>query len=389
MGDVVFLWKKWETQGMGGLVMSLKRIPQVLCIMALLCCCVFSQSITGTMTGTITDSSGAAVPGAQIEVKNLTTGAVRTTLSGPEGIFVFNSLVPARYNLTAKATGFKTYNQNGIDITANAPRDLGKMALALGALTEEVSVTAAATPVQTASSENSKLVDSSQIVNLTLKGRDLFAVLITVPGVNLANTYLTGGDASSESAGLGNLSVNRGGNGHTAFTVDGITDMDTGSNQTTHFEPTMDTIAEMRVLTTNYQAEYGHNSSGMISVVTKGGSQEFHGTAYANKRHEMFNAKNFFNNYNGTNKSIYRFFVWGYSVGGPVYIPKVFNTQKKKLFFFFSQEYTKQRPATQTGYSMVPTAAQDAGNFYDRCVSGSSPCTPGGSSPSIRGRFWR
>ena len=162
--------------------MSLKRIPQVLCIMALLCCCVFSQSITGTMTGTITDSSNAAVPGAQIEVKNLTTGAVRTTVSGPEGIFVFNSLEPARYNLTAKATGFKTYNQNGIDITASAPRDLGKMALALGALTEQVSVTAAATPVQTASSENSKIVDSDQIVNLTLKGRDLFAVLITVPG---------------------------------------------------------------------------------------------------------------------------------------------------------------------------------------------------------------
>src|ERR1035441_890239 len=150
MGDVVFLWKKWGTHGMGGLVMSLKRIPQVLCIMALLCCCVFSQSITGTMTGTVTDSSDAAVPGAQIEVKNLTTGAVRNTVSGPEVIFVFNSLEPARYNLTAKATGFKTYIQNSIEVTAAAPRDLGKMTLALGALTEEVSVTAAATPVQTA-----------------------------------------------------------------------------------------------------------------------------------------------------------------------------------------------------------------------------------------------
>src|ERR1035438_10694468 len=82
----------------------------------------------------------------------------------------------------------------------------------------------------------------------------------------------------------------------------------------------------------------------LFRSVTKGGSQEFHGSAYANKRHEMFNAKNFFNNYNGTSKSIYRFFVWGYSIGGPVYIPKHFNTQKRKLFFFFSQEYTKQKP---------------------------------------------
>jgi outer membrane receptor protein involved in Fe transport len=162
---------------------------------------------------------------------------------------------------------------------------LGKVSLSLGALTEEVSVVAVATPIQTASSENSKLVDSSQIVDLTLKGRDMFAVLQTVPGVYFGNTYLTGGDATSEGNALGNMSINGGGGGRANFTVDGITDLDTGSNTTSHFEPTMDTIAEMRVLTTNYQAEYGRNSSGTVSVVTKGGSQEFHGSAYVNKRH--------------------------------------------------------------------------------------------------------
>ena len=118
--------------------MSLKRMAQVLCALALLCGCVFSQTTTGTLTGMVTDSSNAAVPGVQIEIKNLTTGAIRTTVSGPEGIFGFNSLEPARYNLTAKATGFKTYTQTDIDITANAPRDLGKVSLSLGALTEEV-----------------------------------------------------------------------------------------------------------------------------------------------------------------------------------------------------------------------------------------------------------
>ena len=126
-------------------------------------------------------------------------------------------------------------------------------------------------------------------------------------------------------------------------------------------------------------------------MVTKGGSQEFHGTAAVNKRHEMFNANTFFFNENKQQKSIYRFFVWGYSIGGPVYIPKVWNTQKKKLFFFFSQEYTKQKPATETGVTMVPTTnigangsaisgmglGQDQGNFFDRCISGSSPCVGG------------
>src|SRR5208283_5785718 len=130
--------------------MSVKRMALVLCAMLLLCVYAFGQSESGTLTGTVVDSSNAAVPGAQLQAKNLRTGAVRTTVSGPEGIFVFNSLDPADYNLSIKATGFKSYDQNNIAITANAPRDLGRVALALGAITEEISVTAAATPVQTA-----------------------------------------------------------------------------------------------------------------------------------------------------------------------------------------------------------------------------------------------
>jgi len=359
-------------------------------VMTLLCGCILGQEITGTLTGTIVDSSGAAVPGAQASAKNLTIGAVRNTVSGAEGIFVFNSLEPGRYNLTIKATGFKTLEEDNLDVTASAPLSLGKLTLALGALTEEISVTAAATPVQTASSENSKLMDTDQLADLTLKGRDLFASLVTMPGVYFGNTYLTGGDATSESNALQTMSINGGGGGRANVQVDGIADLDTGSNSTTHFEPTMDTIAEIRVMTTNYQAEFGRQSSGTVAIITKGGGQEFHGTASVNKRHEMFNANSFFNHQNNSPKSIYRFFVWGYTIGGPVYIPKLWNTQKKRLFFFFSQEYTKQKPATESGTTMVPTTnigysgtaisglavGQDQGNMYDRCVSGSSPCVP-------------
>ena len=208
--------------------------------MVLLCGVAFSQSSTGTLTGTVTDSSNAAVPGAQVEAKNLTTGAVRATVSGPEGIFVFNSLEPARYDLTLKASGFKSYGQNNIEITANEVRDLGKLSLALGAITEEISVTAAATPVQTASSENSKLIDTTQMTDITLKGRDMFAMLATIPGVTLGTTYLTGGDATSEGNGLGALQINGGGADRANFTVDGVVDMDTGNEGQTDWEPTMD-----------------------------------------------------------------------------------------------------------------------------------------------------
>ena len=335
---------------------------------ALVCVCAFAQTSTADLLGTITDSSNAAVQGAQVQLKNLTTGFIRTTTSGAEGIFRFNSLEPAKYDLTIKPlAGFKTYQENNIDVTANEVRDLGRITLALGAITEEISVTAAATPIQTASSENSKLADSNQITNLTLKGRDMFAVLATMPGVSFGDAYLTGGDTTAENTGLVNLSINGSfGNNYDAkvnFQVDGIVDLDTGSNSTTTFEPTMDTIAEVRVMTTNYQAEYGRGSAGMISVVTKGGGQEFHGSAYFNKRHEEFNANSFFNNYNGLAKSRYRFAVFGYSIGGPVAIPKLPKRLKKKLFFFGSQEYTRQTPATDVTYAMLPTANQRVGNF--------------------------
>src|ERR1035438_8459405 len=128
----------------------------ILCALALLCGSAFGQ--TGNLLGTITDPGNAAVPGAQAQVKEATTGAVRTAPSGGEGIFRFNSLPPGTYNLTIRASGFKEYTQQAISVTAEQTRDLGTIKLALGAITEQVMVTAAATPVDTASSDNSKLV---------------------------------------------------------------------------------------------------------------------------------------------------------------------------------------------------------------------------------------
>ena len=314
--------------------MSVKRTIQELCAISLLSGCLFSQSTTGTLLGTVTDPGDAAVAGARVELRNAATGAVIATTTGAEGIFRFNSLVPATYNLTIRAAaGFKTYLQSDIDVTANEVRDLGKLSLTLGAISEQVTITASTSSIQTASAENSKLIDSAQLNKITLKGRDLFGLMVTMAGVSVTQR-----DTTSENT-IGSVRINGATNSSANFTVDGITNLDTGSNGTSHFEPNMDSIAEMRVLTSNYQAEYGRNANGVISVVTKGGSQEFHGSAWANKRHEMFNAKSFFQNYNGQQKSVYRFFVWGYSIGGPVYIPKVFNTDKKqKLFFFWSQE---------------------------------------------------
>jgi hypothetical protein len=342
--------------------MTAKRTAQVLCALVLLCGVVCAQTVTSNVIGTVTDPTGAAVPGAEIQVKAQATLGVRTATSNAEGVFRITNLAPGAYNLTVKATGFKTYAQSALDLAAQETRDLGSLQLTLGSAVEEVSVTAVATPVQTASSERSSLVDGNQLNSIALKGRDMMAMLALLPGI----VDTQPGETSTE-YGIYYLNINGsqgvGGAGRNNVTVDGIADLDTGAEWTTLYEPNMDSVAEVRVLTSNYQAEYGHMSGAQISVITKGGSQQFHGSAWASKRHEMFNANTWFNNYNNVQKPIYRYFIGGYSVGGPAYIPKLFNKQKNKLFFFWSQEYTKQKPTSTTNYAQVPTAAQRAGDF--------------------------
>src|ERR1051326_3426423 len=224
-----------------------KRLVQVFCALFLLTGGVFGQTTTGTLLGTLVDPVDAAVPGAQVELKNAATVAIITTTTGAEGIFRFNSLVPATYNLTIRPdTGFKSYTQSEIEITASEIRDLGKIALSMGAVTEQVSVTAVATPVQTASGENSKLVDPAQMSGITLKGRDLFGLLVMLPGIQTGQQ-----DTTSENS-IGSVRINGGPySGLANFTVDGISDTDTANNTTLHFEPNMDAVAEVKVLTAN------------------------------------------------------------------------------------------------------------------------------------------
>jgi len=344
--------------------MSIQTTVRVLCALTLLCAGVFGQAVSSNIIGTVTDPGDASVPGVVVQLREQGTGMTRTFTTGPEGIFRFTNLPPGTYAITATAQGFKTYTQEGINLASLETRDLGRIKLVLGALSEQVTVTAEVTPVQTASSEKSSLIDLSQLNRVSLIGRDLMGMLNMIPGI----TSTSVGATTTENS-IGGVNVNGMGTGRANFMVDGIVDLDTGSNGTTHFEPNMDSVAEIRVLTSNYQAEYGRSAGGQISVVTKSGSQAFHGTAWATKRHEMFNAKNFFDNFNNRPKSIYRFFIGGFGVGGPVYIPKVFNTSKQKYFFFVSQEYTKQRPTTTVGYYNMPTALERAGDFsqsYDQ-----------------------
>lgn len=347
---------------------------RLVCAIALAAACAFAQTVAGSLIGTVLDPAGAVVPGATATLTETSTGNSRTAVSDSAGVFRFPNIAPGDYTVSIQANGFKNLVQTKIAVGTNETRDIGKLSLALGNTSEKISVVAEATAIQLASSEKGNLVDSKQLDSVTLKGRDLFGYMKLVPGV-IDRAGLSGDpgagnrDVASEN-GIRAITIN-GNSSALNFTVDGITDMDTGSNGTLHYEPNMDAIQEMRVLTSNYQAEFGRNSGGTITAITKSGTQQFHGSFMWNHRNEGLDANLWQNNRNGRKAdgtpvspiSKYRYNVETYTIGGPIFIPHHFNTAKKKLFFFWSQEYTGQfvNPSAQNKYT--PTALERKGDF--------------------------
>jgi hypothetical protein len=353
--------------------MTVGRLARVACALTLFTACLIGQTVSSSLVGTVLDPASAVVPGASVTLNDLDNGSVRSVVTDSSGLFRFVNVTPGNYTVSVQVTGFKNLVQTSIVVSANETRDLGKLALALGNTTEKISVEAQATTIQLASSEKSQLVDANQLKDITLKGRDLFGYLKLVPGVIDTSTARNVTDPGN----IGNITIN-GNVSAKNFTVDGITDMDTGSNGTLHYEPNLDAIQELQVLTSNYQAEFGRNSGGTITVVTKSGSRDFHGTAAWNHRHEGFNANSWLNNHSltaaGTAQPIsrYRFNVETYTIGGPVTIPKLFNRDRKRLFFFWSQEYTGQFVSGGTQNKYTPTALERQGDFSQTLANNGS-----------------
>ncbi|HKE25308.1 MAG TPA: carboxypeptidase-like regulatory domain-containing protein [Bryobacteraceae bacterium] len=316
------------------------------------------------VVGRVVDPDNAIVPTAAVTLTDQNTGAMRKALTDSSGVFRFPDVLPGTYDILVQVSGFKAMTEHNVAVSASETHDVGSLTLQIGNVTEAVSVVAAATPIQLASSEQSQEIDANQLKNVTLKGRDLFGYFHLIPGV--IDTTASR-DVTSPNA-IGGITIN----GNTLaknFTVDGITDMDTGSNGTLHYEPNIDAIQELKVLSSNYQAEFGRNAGGTITAVTKSGTRDFHGTAQWSHRNEEFNANAWLNDHtlqsNGqaAAKPRYRYNVETYTIGGPVFIPKLWNRDRRKLFFFWSQEYTGQFVAGGTETEYTPTALERQGNF--------------------------
>jgi hypothetical protein len=216
--------------------------------------------------------------------------------------------------------------------------------------------------VETQSSELSGVVTGKQLSQLELNGRAFTQLVALVPGVT--------GAAGSDEGGVGksgdiDYNINGGRIEYNNWEVDGGDIIDNGSNGSLNIYPNMDAIAEFKVLTSSYGAQYGRNGNGTIEIETKSGTAQFHGDAFYFGRNEFFNAYNYFDQKDQPKPSYWRH-DWGYTLGGPVYIPNVYNKDKKKTFFFWSQEWRRQKnPALF--YQNVPSDGERAGNFSDLC----------------------
>ena len=236
---------------------------------------VFAQGATGTITGTVVDGSGAALPGATVNVTEAATGSVRTVVTDGAGLFRFAALNPGRYSLAVELASFRTLNVADINLLSTEVRDLGKLSLQVGGLTETVTITSEITPVQVADSSRRSTLTQEDIAAIPTKGRDIFGMLGTLPGVqdtNLNRDFTQWRSAIS-------ITINGMPSQNKDVRVDGINIVDEGGCGTAYVNLNMDAVGEVNVISNGYTAENGRNNGGVISMVTKSGTNQLRASA--------------------------------------------------------------------------------------------------------------
>ena len=331
----------------------------LLCVLALLLAGnVSAQTTSGSMFGTVVDSSNQVVPGADVIVTNEKTGEQRRTVTNEVGQYVFSGLAAGPYTTRAELSGFKPFESKGNMVLANNRLSMPPLKLEVGTLAETVSVTAVGQAIDTTVTAHQAILDTNQVANLSIRGRDPISLLKVLPGVQLqANDQETFGGSFSTPV----PSV-QGGGGQTVY-VDGINGGDGGGGGSFSAATNMDAIEEVNVQMSAYTAEYGLKGGAQINLITKHGGSDYHGTGYWYKRHEMFNAINFFNKKTGKPKPQYRYSTLGGTLGGPIpRLPKI-NGDGNKLFFFYSFDDTQLKDVQGLKFYTMPTALERAGDF--------------------------
>jgi len=336
-----------------------------------------AQEFTATISGTVTDSKGGAIVGAKVTVKDTAKNIVVRTISTDEsGNYGFPLLLVGNYELTVEMAGFKKLIKTGIVLNVHDKLTFN-LALEIGAVTESVTVTTEALQVELQSASASGLVTETEIKELPLGTRVYEELVTLMPGVSsgAADSMYIGTTNPVGGTNVVSFSMNGQRNSANNWTVDGADNVDRGSNLTLLTYPSVDAIAEFKVSRTLYDAGMGRAGASQVTVITKSGASRFHGSAYEFFRNDVLQANNFLNNSRGIARPPLRYNDFGYTIGGPVFIPGGYNTARDKTFFFFSQEIRRVTVYGTTTSSAIPTLGMLDGTFLNPVCLTAATCT--------------
>jgi hypothetical protein len=349
-------------------------------LVVLACSSLWAQKFTGDIRGTVADPTGAVIAGATVTAINTQTGLSRTATTDAQGEFAFTDLTVGTYEVHAQQGDFMETVTKGVELHVSTTTTVN-FQLKLGKKTEQVTVEANAVQVETNSAAVGEVVEGQQVRELPLNGRSFAQLTQLQPGVAAADNF------NSRNKGLQagvDFSVNGNQTTNNLFLVDGANNNDVGSNRTILIYPSIDAIAEFKMLRNSYGPEFGQASGAIINITTRSGGNAFHGSVFYFGRNDALNAYEYFASRraqaaqaSGTvlpnnGKDVLRRNDFGYSFGGPI--------KKDKLFFFWSQEWNYERRG-QTRTACVPTAAERQGDFSQGISCGASaPTLPGGGS---------
>jgi hypothetical protein len=309
-----------------------------------------AQQYSGSIVGSVTDSTGAAIPGATITVINTGSGSKATQTSGGQGEFTFAQLPIGTYEVHVTQGNFKEFVETGVIVHTSTNTEVAAV-LQVGAVTQKVTVAADAIQVQTTSAAVGEVVTGTQVRELPLNGENFIGLTQLSPGVSAAQGF------NAEGKGLqGGVNFSVDGNPYNMnlFLVDGVNNNDVGSGRTILVYPSVDTIAEFKMIRNSYGPEYGQAAGAIISITTRSGENQFHGGFFYSGRNDALDANDWISNHNGTGKAEERRDDYGYNISGPVV--------KDKLFFWWNQEWNKEIQGNSFA-TCVPTAAEEGGDF--------------------------
>jgi hypothetical protein len=313
-----------------------------------------------TLVGTVMDNVGV-IPGATVTATHVATTTSRVGTTNDLGEFRLVSLPPGRYTVRVEMDGFRPVTIEEFSLLGGEIRPLGRITLTAGGVTESVTITAEVTPVQTANSALARNITGDTLVSVQVKGRDVFGMMKILPGV--MDSHVSRDYAQWNSGRY--LSINGGDSLNKNTTIDGVPVGEEGGSGTTIITPNIDSIGEMNVITSGYNAEHGRQSSGLVQITTKSGTNQLRGSAWYNMRRDEWNKNDFFRIQSGQAKPFFEVNIGGYSVGGPVVIPRLIDsrTSSRKIYFFLSQEFTEDIRPTAVSRTNMPTALERNGDF--------------------------